>query len=120
MTLTCLTPGPGGTLLTLMLPGLGNGKPTPPGAYHVERPDEARFDGRVAWAEAQLTVTAPARYLAVGGTVRIDGERDDVLEGSYQLALLRAPDTDFRYPEHQVLWGAFRAPRSADSTTTRR
>jgi hypothetical protein len=120
LTLTCLTPGTGGTLLTLMLPGLSAGKPASPGTYHLERPGDRPFDERSAWGEALLTVSAPARYLAVGGTIQLQGELDGILIGSYQVALLRGPDVAPRYPEQQVLWGAFRAPLAHDSAATRR
>jgi hypothetical protein len=119
LTLTCLTPGAGGTLLTLMLPGLGAGKTASPGTYHLQRPGDNSFDARTAWGEALLTVSAPARYLAVGGTIQLQGELDGMLIGSYQIALVRAPDVDSRYPEQQVLWGAFRAPLAHDSAAAR-
>lgn len=119
LTLTCLTPGPGGTLLTLMLPGLSAGKTASPGTYQLQRPGDHSFDERSAWGEALLTVSAPARYLAVGGTIQLQGEINGILVGSYQIALLRGPDVDPRYPEQQVLWGAFRAPHAHDSATTR-
>jgi len=119
LTLTCLTPGAGGTLLTLMLPALSAGKTASPGTYHLQRPGDHSFDERSAWGEALLTVSAPARYLAVGGTIQLQGEIDGILVGSYQVALLRGPDVDPRYPEQQVLWGAFRAPLALDSAATR-
>jgi hypothetical protein len=108
--LTCLTSGTGGTVVTLMLPMLSAGAPAAPGEYRVARPGVGKPDSRLAWAEAQLTVSSPARYVASGGAVNIVSEDDGVLEGSYQLALDRSPETDVRYPERQVLWGAFRAP----------
>jgi len=120
LTLTCLTPGAGGTLVTLMLPMLRVGSTAPAGAYHVQRPGEGILDERTAWAEAQLTVSAPARYVASGGSVHIVAERDGVLEGSYQLALLRAPETDPRYPEQHVLWGAFRTPLAVPADSVQR
>jgi hypothetical protein len=95
---------------------LSAGAPAGAGAYRVERPGDGKADARLAWAEAQLTVSAPARYVATGGTVHIASENDGILEGSYQLALDRSPETDTRYPDQHVLWGAFRAPRQpADS-----
>ncbi|HEU4558353.1 MAG TPA: hypothetical protein VFS20_10905 [Longimicrobium sp.] len=112
VTITCLTPGVGGTLVTLMLPGLRAGIPARTGKYHVKRPGDTNRVELTAWAEAELTVSSPARYLAVGGAVHVSSDRDDVIEGSYELALRRAPGTDPRYPEEQVLWGAFRAPVS--------
>jgi hypothetical protein len=111
---TCLTPGPGGTAVTLMFPMLAAGRPAPAGTYHLRRPGEGAVDANLAWAEAQLTMSAPARYVATGGTIRLEAEQDGVLEGSYQLALDRSPETDSRYPAQQVLWGAFRAPRATD------
>lgn len=107
---TCLTAGPGGTAVTLILPMLRAGGPAPAGTYRVQRPGEGKPDARLAWAEATLTVSAPARYVASGGAVHIVSEHDGILQGSYQLALDRSPETDPRYPDRQVLWGAFRAP----------
>src|SRR5438128_246327 len=46
LTLTCLTPGAGGTLLTLMLPGLSAGKAAAPGTYQLQRPGDHSFDER--------------------------------------------------------------------------
>jgi hypothetical protein len=107
-------------LVTLMLPMLRVGSVAPAGAYHVQRPGEGILDERTAWAEAQLTVSVPARYVASGGSVHIVAERDGVLEGSYQIALLRAPETDARYPEQHVLWGAFRAPLATPADSAQR
>jgi hypothetical protein len=119
VTLTCMTPGAGGTAVTLMLPLLNASSPAAAGRYRVERPGGANADARLAWAEVQLTVSAPARYVASGGEVHIVTEHDGILEGSYQLALDRSPEADPRYPERQVLWGAFRAPSIPTNPTAR-
>lgn len=98
-----------------MLPGLSGDKPAAEGKYPVERPGDGNPATHAGWAEADLTVSAPARYLAVGGSIHVASELEGVIEGSFELALRRAPGVDPRYPEEQVLWGAFRAPLSRPS-----
>jgi hypothetical protein len=111
--LTCMTPGPLGTMVTFVLPRVTTGVPTP-GTYQVSRPVQGVTAAREAWAEVHLTVGTPAHYLGAGGRIHISASADGIVAGSYELALDRAPETDPRYPHQTAIRGAFRAPRLQD------
>ena len=57
---------------------------------------------------------APGLYQGAGGYVHIASESAGVIEGSYQVALKRAPSTSLSFPPEQVYWGSFRAPRHGE------
>ena len=115
VTVTCLIPGAQGKWLLLMLPGLRQGQPADTGRYTVRPCGPVRCeegaDPRTAWAEARVPNAAPGLYQGAGGYVHIARESAGVIEGSYQVALDRAPSTRSGFPAEQVYWGSFRAPR---------
>lgn len=115
LAITCLIPGPRGRLLLLMLPGLRQGQPADTGRYTVRNcgPDrcEGSADPRTAWVEARVPNAAPGLYQGAGGYVHIARDSAGVIEGSFQVALDRAPSTRPGFPAEQVYWGSFRAPR---------
>ncbi len=118
VTVTCLIPGPQGRSLLLMLPGLRQGQPADTGRYTVRYcgPDrcEGSADPRTAWVEARVPNAAPGLYQGAGGYVHVARESEGVIEGSYQVALKRAPSTPSSFPSEQVYWGSFRAPRHGE------
>jgi hypothetical protein len=99
----------------LMLPGLRQGQPADTGRYTVRYCGPDRCDGsadpRTVWVEARVPDVAPGLYQGAGGYVHIARESAGVIEGSYQVALDRAPSTRPSFPAEQVYWGSFRAPR---------
>jgi hypothetical protein len=115
--LTCITPGSTGTMVTIALPGVPALPDT--GTYVVRlvaaAPARPR---RTAWAEVHLSVgtPAPAHYVASGGQLRVRSSAKGVVQGSYELALDRAPEADTRYPAQLAIRGSFVAPRMRDES----
>ncbi|HWK90229.1 MAG TPA: hypothetical protein VNP72_09545 [Longimicrobium sp.] len=112
--LTCMTPGPMGTAITLVLPNLADSLPRP-GRFRVRAPGVALAAdslGGLAWAEALIPAEGGITYRGVGGEVVLEPNADGRLVGSYLVAFERAPEGPGRGPARLVLGGAFAAPRN--------
>lgn len=113
--LTCMTTGPAGTAVTVMLPNLLDTLPHP-GRYRVQpvgvvpATDSAAM---LAWAELQVPAQAGITYRGMGGEVVVEADDGGGLVGSYLIAFERAPEAEQRGPARLVLGGAFAAPRNA-------
>jgi len=112
--LTCMTPGPSGSAVTLLLPNLADSIPVS-GRYRILEPgavgDRAEL-ARAGWAEARIPALGGLTYRAMGGELVIERVESGALVGSYLVALARAPDALERGPARLVLGGAFAAPRN--------
>lgn len=112
--LTCMTPGPSGTAITLLLPNLPDSLPRP-GRYRIQAPGvvPARDSlARLGWAEAQVPARDGLTYRGMGGELVIEKEDSGGLVGSYLVAFERAPEAPERGPAKLVLGGGFAAPRN--------
>lgn len=112
--LTCMTPGPSGTAITLVLPNLPDSLPRP-GRYRIQAPGvvPARDQvTRLAWAEALVPAAEGLTYRGMGGELVIEKEESGALVGSYLVAFERAPEAPDRGPARLVLGGGFAAPRN--------
>lgn len=113
VTITCMTPGAGGSAVALILPNLQDSLP-PAGRYRIHAPGVLPpRDGlaRLAWAQALVPTSNGLAYRAMGGELVIEKVERGVIVGSYLLALERAPEAEPRGPDRLVLGGAFEAPR---------
>jgi hypothetical protein len=113
--LTCLTQGPAGSSVTLVLPNLTEQRPAP-GRYRIQAPGvvPARTElARLAWAEAALPAENGVAYRGMGGELVLDPAGDaDALVGSYLVAFERAAEAPGIGPARLVIGGAFAAPRN--------
>lgn len=112
--LTCVTRGPSGSSITVILPNLSDSIPAA-GRYRVQTPGVVPADSGLellAWAEAQIPASAGTLYRGAAGEVIIQADPTGALVGSYLVALERAPESDQRGPRRLVLGGAFAAPRN--------
>lgn len=112
--LTCMTPGPAGTAITLVLPNLPDSLPRP-GRYGIQAPGvvPARDQvTRLGWAEALVPAAEGLTYRGMGGEMVIEKEESGALVGSYLVAFERAPEAPDRGPARLVLGGGFAAPRN--------
>jgi len=111
--LTCMTAGPAGTALTLVLPNLSDSTP-PPGRYRIQPPGIAPAGeslSRLAWAEAVVPARDGLTYRGMGGELVLQAAPDGVLVGSYLVAYERT-EAPGRGPARLVIGGAFAAPRN--------
>jgi hypothetical protein len=111
--LTCITPGTGGTAVTLVLPNLADSLPAP-ARYRVLAPGAvlpAKALERIGWAEASIPAQDGTTYRGMGGEIVVERQQDGGIVGSYLVALERAADVPAA-PERMVLGGAFAAPRN--------
>jgi hypothetical protein len=112
--LTCLTAGPAGTAVTLVLPNLADTLPRP-GRYRIQAPgvvpDPASL-ARLAWAEALVPAADGIAYKGMGGELVLEAEPGGGLVGSYLVAFERPPEAPARGPQRLVIGGAFAAPRN--------
>lgn len=112
--LTCVTPGPGGAALTLVLPNLPDSLPRP-GRYRVQAPGvipEAASSVQLAWAETLIPTRNGIAYRGMGGEVVIETMAGREMVGSYLVAFERAAEGSARGPARLVLGGAFEARRN--------
>lgn len=112
--LTCMTPGPGGTAITLMLPNLADSL-VQPGRFRIHGPGVvpgADQLARLSWAEAQVPADDGVTYRGMAGELVIERDPAGGLVGSYLVALERAPEGPARGPERMVVGGGFAAPRN--------
>ncbi|HEU4455464.1 MAG TPA: hypothetical protein VFR81_20545 [Longimicrobium sp.] len=112
--LTCMSPGPAGTAVTLVLPNLSDTLPRP-GRYRVQAPGVVpAADSLVslAWAEAIIPARDGITYRGMGGELVLREEPGGGLLGSYLVAFERAPEAPARGPARLVIGGAFAAPRN--------
>ena len=112
--LTCMTPGPAGTAITLGLPNLSDSLPRP-GRYRIQAPGV--FPARdsitlLGWAEAQIPATDGLTYRGMGGELVFARQEGGGLVGSYLVAFERAPEASDRGPAKLVIGGGFAAPRN--------
>ena len=113
VTITCMTPGAGGSAVALILPNLRDSLP-PAGRYHIHAPGVVPpRDGlaRLAWAQALVPASNGLTYRGMGGELVIEKVERGVIVGSYLVALERAPEAEQRGPDRLVLGGGFEAPR---------
>jgi hypothetical protein len=111
--LTCMTPGPGGIAVTLVLPNLTDSLPAP-ARYRVLAPGAVlppRVLGRLGWAQAAIPAEEGTAYQGVGGEIVVERREDGGIVGSYLVALERAGEAPAA-PGRLVLGGAFAAPRN--------
>lgn len=112
--LTCMTPGPSGTAITLVLPNLSD-TVVRPGRYRVQAPGVVPGRdslARLAWAEALIPADDGTTYRGMGGELVVKAEPSGGLLGSYLVALERAPEAPALGPARLVIGGAFAAPRN--------
>lgn len=112
--LTCISPGPAGTAVTLVLPNLSDTLPRP-GRYRVQAPGvvpAADSVAQLAWAEALIPARDGITYRGMGGELVLREEPGGGLLGSYLVAFERAPEAPARGPARLVIGGAFAAPRN--------
>ena len=112
--LTCMSPGPAGTAVTLVLPNLADTLPRP-GRYRVQAPGvvpAADSVAQLAWAEALIPARDGITYRGMGGELVLREEPGGGLLGSYLVAFERAPEAPARGPARLVIGGAFAAPRN--------
>lgn len=111
--LTCMSPGPAGTAVTLVIPNLADSLPAP-GRYRVQAPGVVPGDSlaRLAWAEALIPARDGITYRGMGGEVVLESQPGGGLVGSYLVAFERAAEAPGRGPARLVIGGAFAAPRN--------
>jgi hypothetical protein len=112
--LTCMTPGPAGSAITLVLPNLPDSLPAP-GRYRIQAPGVVPARDSIthlAWAEAQVPASDGLTYRGMGGELVIERENTGALVGSYLVAFERAPEAPDRGPAKLVIGGGFAAPRN--------
>lgn len=112
--LTCMSPGPAGIAVTLVLPNLADTLPRP-GRYRVQAPGvvpTAVSLAQLAWAEALIPARDGITYRGMGGELVLREVPGGGLLGSYLVAFVRAPGAPARGPERLVIGGAFAAPRN--------
>ncbi|HET6232197.1 MAG TPA: hypothetical protein VFE05_19135 [Longimicrobiaceae bacterium] len=111
--LTCMTPGAGGTAVTLVLPNLADSLPAA-ARYRVLAPGVVlppKALGRIGWAEASIPAEDGTTYRGMGGEIVVERRQDGGIVGSYLVALERAGGAPAA-PARLVLGGAFAAPRN--------
>jgi hypothetical protein len=111
--LTCMTPGPSGTAITLVLPNLSD-TVVRPGRYRVQAPSVVPGRdslARLAWAEAMIPAEDGITR-GMGGELVLKAEPTGGLLGSYLVAFERAPEAPAQGPARLVIGGAFAAPRN--------
>jgi hypothetical protein len=112
--LSCLSPGPGGAAVTLIIPNLADSTART-GRYRVQPPGlvpPGAAAGSLAWAQAEIPARAGVTYRGMAGEVVVEKSDTGGLVGSYLLALERAPEAPQVGPGHLVLGGAFASPRN--------
>ena len=112
--LTCMSAGPAGTAITLVIPNLSDTLPRP-GRYRVQAPGvvpAADSVAQLAWAEALIPARDGITYRGMGGELVLREEPGGGLLGSYLVAFERAPEAPARGPARLVIGGAFAAPRN--------
>lgn len=112
--LTCQTPGPGGTAVTLVLPNLADSLPRP-GRYRIQAPGVVPGSdslAHLAWAEALVPAQDGITYRGMGGEMVLQEATAGGLLGSYLVAFERAAEAPARGPARLVIGGAFAAPRN--------
>lgn len=113
--LTCVTQGPAGVSVTLVLPNLTEPRPAP-GRYRVYAPGIVpgpRELPRLAWAEAAVPADNGVPYRGMGGELVLEPTNErDALVGSYLVAFERAAEAPDAGPARLVVGGGFAAPRN--------
>jgi hypothetical protein len=98
--LTCMTAGPAGTAVTLVLPNLADTLPRP-GRYRIQAPGvvpDPDSLAHLAWAEALVPAADGITYRGMGGELVLEAEPGGGLLGSYLVAFERAPEAPARGP----------------------
>jgi hypothetical protein len=112
--LTCRTPGPGGSAVTLVLPNLTDSLPRP-GRYRIQAPGvvpDPNSLAHLAWAEALVPARDGITYRGTGGELVLQEAPAGGLLGSYLVGFERAAEAPARGPARLVIGGAFAAPRN--------
>lgn len=92
--LTCMTAGPAGTAVTLVLPGLADTLPRP-GRYRIQAPGVVPHPdslAHLARAEALVPAADGITYRGMGGELVLEAEPGGGRVGSYMVAFERAPE----------------------------
>ena len=112
--LSCLSPGPGGVAVTLIIPNLADSTARA-GRYRVQPPGlvpQGAAPASLAWAQAEIPAQAGVTYRGMAGEIVLEQNGAGALVGSYLVALERAPEAPQAGPGRLVLGGAFAAPRN--------
>jgi len=111
--LSCVSPGPGGVAVTLIMPNLADSAARP-GRYRVQPPGlvPQGAAASLAWAQAEIPARGGVTYRGMAGEVVLEKGDAGALVGSYLLALERAPEAPQVGPGRLVLGGAFASPRN--------
>ena len=112
--LSCVSPGPAGAAVTMILPNLSDSVAAP-GRYRVQGPGvvPAGDDlAELAWAEALIPTRNGITYRGMGGELVLEKAPTGGLVGSYLVAFERAPEVEHRGPAQLVIGGAFAATRN--------